>query len=212
LLERIELRQASLRVYYRHAWIPQAGAADPLFVREDEGRWGTTWTLHTALSTHVALSEYCRSKADDITRADPTGGVGLTRASLPAFSALEIQEPLPRRSLFGLTFTFERLCDLTGGRAQAALRRAGFDTADFFADDFGQCQQLAHMGAVLGWEALLVPSAAWRHDDGLCAPILSAGRPRLQRQHLIDEAVRPTVAVAYGTTYKFGERPRWLTI
>jgi hypothetical protein len=198
-------------VYFRQVYIPSdAGQQpDPVFVKPYAGRWGTAWTLHTATNPETTWAEYCRNSAGDVNRADPTGGVGINDGNLPLFGPQELGEPLPRRSLFTLTFRFEKLADLTTRSARAILSSAGFDGDEFFADDYGRCPQLADYGVRAGWEALMAPSAAFRPFGG-CVAVFDAGRARLRRQLQLLASARPTVAVAVATTYASGSRPSWL--
>jgi hypothetical protein len=205
----VEPASRTVEVYFRHVFIPVRGSPDPFRVLADSGRWATSWTLYTAHEVHVVWAEYCRSAASDVDRADPTGGVGLTPASLPVLAGVEVGDPLPRRSLYRLTYRFERVADLTSSGTQAELSAAGFDPANFYADDFGLCPELARAGEGLGWQALIAPSAAWR-PDGTCTAVLSAGRDALQRHQVVVEAARPTIGIAWATAYRSGERPVWL--
>jgi hypothetical protein len=144
-----------------------------------------------------------------------TGGVGLTAASLGAFAPLEVGRALPRRSLYELTFGFEMLADLTSPWAEDCLRRASFDLDSFHADassGYGDCPELAGLVASLDWEAMRVPSAAWRHAGAWCVPVFAAGRPRLLATRRLLEAASPTVALAAATEYPAGERPAWLGV
>jgi RES domain len=206
----VEVGATTVTVYVRHVYIPSSGSPDPFVVKSHDGRWGTDWTLHTANADYVALAEYCRHAAVDIGRSDPTGGVGINAANLSALSGLPVPEPLPARALFQLVYRFDQLADLTTTRAWRALRDAGFDPESFYVDGYTDCQGLASAGVAAGWEALQAPSAAWR-PDGACIAIFQTGRPRLIRHRMIANATRPTIAVAYATTYKAGQRPAWLT-
>jgi hypothetical protein len=208
-LEAIPTASTTVSLYFRHVYIPQQGPPDPFRVKPREGRWGTEWTLHTAEALHVVLAEYCRQAARDVARSDPTGGVGINPLNLAALARLEVPSPLPARALFRLTFRFGRLADLATAAAREALRNGGFDPAKLLADDYEDCQQLAQAGQAVGWEALRAPSAAWR-PDGYCVAVFAGGKARLVRHRLIAPAARPTVAVAYVTTYKTGQRPGWL--
>lgn len=175
-----------------------------------EGRWPTDWTLYTATTPSVAWAEYCRNHASDVSHADVTGGVGLDAAALQALGPLELD--LPARALFELDFAFDRLADLTSEWAAELLGRAGFDHASFTADPpgYGDCPELATLAAALGWQAILVPSAAWQWPDGLCVPVFEGGRAALSQHRLVVEAAQPSVAAAAATTYPNGTRPRWL--
>jgi hypothetical protein len=199
----------TVSVYVRHVRIPERGSPDPFYVAPHLGRWGTDWTLHTATATHVALAEYCRWVPQELERSDPTGGVGINASNLSALAGLPIPTPLPPRALFQLVYRFDRLADLTTTGAAAALRAAGFDPNHLRGDDYADCQALANAGVAVGWEALMAPSAAWR-PDGACVAVFAAGRDRLIRHRMVVASARPTVAVAYATTYKAGERPSWL--
>jgi hypothetical protein len=202
----------SVTVYFRHVYRPADGDPDPFRVRPHEGRWGTDWTLHTAETIHVAFAEYCRQAAsadDDLERSDPTGGVGINAQNLQTLGSLEVSSPLPARALFRLTFRFERFADLTSNAAVQALAAAGFDSQNFYSDEYAECQALSRAGSAARWEALRAPSAAWR-PDGRCVAVFEAGRRRLIRYRRVVAAARPTIAVAYATTYKDGERPTWL--
>lgn len=142
-----------------------------------------------------------------------TGGVGLTADSLDVFAHLEVGRALPRRSLYSLTFGFERLADLTSPWAEECLRNAGFDLDSFYADEasgYGDCPELAGLVELLGWEAMRVPSAAWQRAGDWCVPIFEAGRGRLLTATRLVDAASPTVALAVATDYASGERPAWL--
>jgi hypothetical protein len=161
----------------------------------------------------VAWAEYCRNNAGDVALSDVTGGIGLTEASLPVLARLDVFEPLPLRSLYLLTFEFEALVDLTSPWAEECLRRAGFDLDSFHADKaggYGDCPELASLVGSLGWEAMRVPSAAWRWTDGWCVPVFEPGRKRLAAQRRLVDAASPSVAVAAATAYADGQRPAWL--
>jgi hypothetical protein len=205
----VEADSTTVTVYFRHVYLPPTGSPDPFRVSPNAGRWGTDWTLHTAEAVYVTLAEYCRQEPEDVERSDPTGGVGVDAANLRTLGGLEVSAPLPARALFRLTFRFDRLADLTTQTATATLQAAGFDTAHFLADQYDDCQALARAGLAAGWEALRAPSAAWR-PDGRCVAVFEAGRARLIRHRMMVATARPTVAVAYATTYKTGERPSWL--
>jgi hypothetical protein len=209
-LTRVPLRRLTTTLVFRHVHLPGTSPPDPFFVRSFSGRWGAEWTLHTASSVVVTWAEYCRNAADLVASADPTGGVGVNEANLEGLASIEVGDPLPQRALYALTYALQTVADLTTADAQNALSAGGFDLGDFYADDYGRCPEIAIAGTLLGWEALVAPSAAWRRGDGVTTAVLEAGRPRLVRQRELAAAARPTVAVAYGTSYKTGERPVWL--
>jgi hypothetical protein len=175
-----------------------------------EGRWQTDWTLYTATTPAVAWAEYCRSHPRDVAAADPTGGFGLTASILAALGEDELA--VPARAMFEFDLAFARLADLTSEPAASLLSSAGFDTASFTADgpDYGECPDLADLVATLGWQAMLVPSAAWPAPDGLCVPVFDPTVSGLARPRQTIAAARPTVAVAAATSYVDDARPRWL--
>jgi hypothetical protein len=212
-LRQIEVEPATRTVFYRAVFIPAGGEPDPLFALPQHGRWPTEWTLYTGTTEAVTWAEYCRNHAHDVGLSDITGGVGLNRDSLEALEALEVSRALPRRSLYALRFDFEALVDLTTPWAELCLVRAGFDLESFYAEraeGYGDCPALAALVEELGWETMIVPSAAWQRPDGYCAPVFAAGRGRLVEATQIAETASPTVALAAATTYPSGERPDWL--
>jgi hypothetical protein len=209
-LEQVPILRRNIRVYYRHVWIPATGEPDPFHVLPFEGRWPTDWTLYTATEAVVVWAEYCRNHADDVEEADVTGGVGLDEPGLVALAGLEV--PIGARSLYELDFAFERLVDLTSPWARECLENAGFDTGSFTLDgpSYGDCPELASNAFGLGWQAMIVPSAAWPASDGYCVPVFASGRGGLAAVRRAIVAARPTVAVAAATTYPAGSRPAWL--
>lgn len=212
-LRQVPVLQTSLTVYYRTVYIPgPGGILDPLRTRPNEGRWPTDWTLYTASGPHVAWAEYCRNSSSDVEAADVTGGVGIDAASLPSLGPLEVGYPLPPRSMFELSFEFQRLADLLSPWGMECLREAGFPLDDFYADppDYGTCPELAAAAGGLGWEAMRVPSAALRDSGAFCVPVFEAGRSRLRDVTEAVSAASPTVAVAFATTYPDDLRPSWL--
>jgi hypothetical protein len=209
-LREIPVRRTAITVYFRQVWLPDDGSPpDPFFTRR-EGRWPTDWTLYTATTPTVAWTEYCRNHARDVAAADVTGGVGLDSASLVALGPREL--PVAARALFELDFGFDRLADLTSAWAIELLGRAGFERSSFTADPpgYGDCPELASLAVDLRWEAMLVPSAAWRWPDGLCVPVFEAGRSGLVDYRMTVAAAQPSVSVAAATTYVASARPRWL--
>ena len=212
-LRDVPVHQTTESLYYRTAFIPEAGDPDPLYVRPNFGRWPTNWTLYTATSEPVAWAEYCRNHPDDVEASDVTGGIGITGTLLTAFAGLEVDGVLPLRALYRLTFGFERIADLTSPWAEECLRKAGFDPASFYADEddgYGDCPELAGLSERLDWEAMRVPSAAWQRPDGRCLPVFDSGRARLLAVEPVVRAASPTVATAVATAYPSGRRPPWL--
>jgi hypothetical protein len=209
-LREIPVRRTALTVYFRQVWIPSDGSPpDPFFMRR-EGRWPTDWTLYTATTPAVAWAEYCRNHPLDVAAADVTGGVGLDDAALAALGPLELS--VPARALFELDFAFDYLADLTSDWAVELLGRAGFASTSFSADPpgYGDCPDLASKVTDLGWQAILVPSAAWHWSDGLCVPVFASGAAALTSHRMTLAAAQPSVAVAVATTYVTGARPTWL--
>lgn len=143
-----------------------------------------------------------------------TGGVGVDARSLPSLGSLRVGLPLPPRSMFELNFAFERLADLLSPWGIECLNEAGFPVEDFYADppDYGMCPELAAIAEPLGWEAMRVPSAAFRDRGAFCVPVFEEGRNRLRDSTQVVAAARPTVALAYATRYADDLRPRWLRI
>ncbi len=207
VVSQIPTEATTRTLYYRQVWIPDDCPPDPFYVEPNSGRWGTEWTLHTATEPETAWAEYCRNHASTVDRADPTGGVGLNAANLPLLLAAEL-DLVPARALFGVTFAFAALADLTSSVARAALDGIGFDERDFFADDYSRCPDLAQAGAEAGWEAIQAPSAALR--PATCVAVLPGGRQRHVRTTELVGRARPTVHVAVLTTYKGGQRPHWM--
>jgi hypothetical protein len=196
-----------ITVYLRQVFIPLSGDPNPFYVRPHDGRWGTEWTLHTARSAEIAWAEYCRHVPDLVEAADPTGGMGVRAASLRVLGSKELAPPVLARALFALSYDFDRVLDLSG--QAAPLAAAGFGAANLYADDYGQCPELARWASAEKYEAILAPSAAWRHPGGVACAVLAPGKSRLRREVLVAESARPTIAVAVATTYKAGQRPRW---
>lgn len=204
------MRRTALTVYFRQVWLTNDGSEpDPFFVRR-EGRWPTDWTLYTATTEAVAWAEYCRNHPADVAGADLTGGAGLDVAGLAAMGGFQLD--VPARALFELDFAFDRIADLTSAWALELLERAGFAASDFAADppDYGKCPELASHVEALDWQAMIVPSAAWRWANGLCVPIFESGRGSLIRYRKTLAAAQPTLSVAAATTYPGSSRPRWL--
>jgi hypothetical protein len=197
-----------MTLYLRHVYLPAEGDPTPFFIRANDGRWGTDWTLHMTASPPTAWAEYCRHVPDLVQQADPTGGVGLRTANLSGLAFLELGDPVLRRALFALTYRFDRVLDVR--QEPAVLVEAGFGASNLFADDYGLCPELARWATTSGFEAILAPSAAWRYANGLVCAVLQDGREHLVQEDIVVASARPTVAVAAATSYKEGERPIWL--
>jgi hypothetical protein len=214
-LQQVPVLRIAVTVYYRTVYIPgPASTIDPFRTRPNEGRWPTNWTLYTASGPEVAWAEYCRNHPADVEAADISGGVGLDVQSLPSLGPLRVGSPLPPRSMFQLSFAFERLADILSPWGTECVREAGFPLDDFYADppDYGTCPELSGLAEQLDWEAMRVPSAALRDVTAFCVPIFESGRQRLQDSTQVVASASPTVALAYATTYADELRPRWLRI
>lgn len=209
-LDGLTVGPATVKLYYRTVHIPYREEADPLRVVPGTGRWPSSRTLYTASSDDVAWAEFCRNHAADIEAADMTGGIGIDLSSLQAMADFGLGPPVPSRSLYELTFRFTQIVDLTTDAAWAVLADADFDVADFFSDTYGECPALAEHGVERGWEALRVPSAAWRSKDACCIPVFPAGFPRLEGVRIVEASAVPTIRVSVGTSYRLGERPSWM--
>lgn len=207
-LARLRPRRLTATLYLRQVFIPPEGDPTPYFVRPHEGRWGTEWTLHATTSPPTAWAEYCRHVPELVEAADPTGGIGLGASSLAGLAFIELGDPVLRRALFALTYSFSRVLDVVV--EQQVLSDAGFNFSNLYTDDFGLCPDLARWAAEAGFEALLAPSAAWRHKGGTVCAVFTQGRARQVSEDVVVASARPTVAVAAGTTYKRSETPAWL--
>jgi hypothetical protein len=207
-LAQLRLVSLSATLYLRQVYIPYAGEPTYDYVKPNEGRWGTSWTLHATASPPTAWAEYCRHCPELIERADPTGGIGLSAANLSGLAFLELKYPVLRRCLYALTYDFARVLDVK--RDEQALAAAGFELASVFSDDFGPCQDLAQWASGAGVEAIVAPSAAWRFPDGAVCAVLEPGRARLRHRDVVVASARPTVMVASRTTYRVGEKPSWI--
>ena len=85
------------------------------------------------------------------------------------------------------------------------------DPEDLTADGYGRCRDLAAVAVSLGWEAIIVPSAAWERAHGFCVPVFKpTGVLRIEHAELVAEAALPSLVVAYLTRYPRGARPSWL--
>ena len=197
---------------YRTAWLPERGDPNPLFTEPKTNRFGTeAGTIYTASTAVVAWSETCRNRSDEIEGSNPLGVTNVTLDEIQRFATTPIDRLVPMRALYRLEFSFERAVDVRGDVARAALGAAGIDADDLVADGYGRCRDLAAAAVSLGWEAILVPSAAWARADGFCVPVFKpAGALRMTRSELLAAAALPTLAVAYLTRYPAGARPSWL--
>jgi hypothetical protein len=214
VLSDLQAEQRTLRIYFRHVRIPEDGSApDPIPPSVSSGRWATPGgTLYTAVDEPTVWAEYCRSDPERVSLADPTGGIGLNPGNFTTYASREVGAPLPLRTLFSVDVAFNRLVDLTTDDARGVLVSGGFDTGDFLADDYGDCPSIATAGEGLGWEAVLVPSAAWQRPGGQCVPVFLAGRPLRSAFNIVRAAARPTVAVAFLASYRAGQQPAWLSM
>ena len=206
----VTLTPATVRAYVRHVWLPGNAQPDPLWVdAAQRSRWQTVGgTLYLAEDETTVWSESCRARAGAVAAADPTGGVGLHPANFAYYASQPLDRPVDARALFEVRFAVARMADLTSLANQAVLGSAGMSPAELIADDYGRCPQVAHYGEANGWQAIRAPSAAW--EDGECVAVMTGHHPTRGLWRILLAAARPTVAVAYLTRYRAGERPAWL--
>lgn len=206
----VALTTVDVRAYVRHCYLPPVGDPDPLWVNASQpSRWQTSGgTLYLAETAETVWAESCRTRAAQINAADPTGGVGLAPANFAYYAPLPLDPPVDARALFEVSFRVEGLADLTTPRARAALVAAGMTEVELVADDYGRCGEVAKFGEAHGWAAIRAPSAAL--VGRVCVAVMPGHHPDGGLWRILTPAARPTVAVAYLTRYRFGERPAWL--
>jgi RES domain len=211
-LSRIPARPFSA-IVLRNTYLPDPGkgAPDPFYGTGISGRFGThDGTIYTTNSPEVMWAEYCRNNAKDVELANPYASP-IRATDIAGMPTTEVPAPLPARTIVQLDVTLDRVVDLTTGATQRMLFLAGFDPLHLTADGYGDCQRLAAAAVALGWEALRVPSAAWRVSPGWCLPIFKKTTDYvLIPWGVVAHSARPTVDVAHLTTYKTGQRPTWL--
>jgi hypothetical protein len=209
-LRRVTVRPLRAELWWRHCYIPSnPDDQDPLFVSPaTPSRWRTAeGTLYLGDLRTTVWCEYLRNTADQVARADPTGGLGLgSEDEIRAFA----REPLDvvPRGLWRVEVDFDRVADFTGGEGQQALASAGIDAEELLRDDFGPCPDIAERYVDFGWQALLAPSAALR--EGTCVAAFRPHHPDQARWTQVQKAARPTVLHAYLTRFHANERPAWL--
>jgi RES domain len=197
---------------FRTSWIPPRGEADPLYTEPYTNRFGTAaGTVYTASSTTVAWAETCRNQSEWIEESNPLGVTNVSLAEIARFATTEINRLVIPRAVHELEFVFQRVVDLRTVTAQDLLEGAGMEATDLRVDNYGRCGDLAAAAVALGWQAILVPSAAWDPTAGFCVPVLKpAAAGALIRVERLAEAALPTLAVAHLTRYPEGHRPSWL--
>jgi hypothetical protein len=216
-LSEVPVAPLAVTRYYRQCRI--GSPANPLDVRASvPSRWHThEGTLYLADANDpdrgadtTAWAEYCRYVPDRIDQADPTGTVGLDPANFAFYEGRELGPPVVARALFTVSQGFPAVADLTTAAARQGLRAAGVDPdTDLLADDYGPCPDIAKVGcARLGWKAVRYASAAL--PGATCLAVFRGSLPPAAAFKLVTGNGRPTVAVAYVTRYKAGERPSWL--
>jgi len=185
---------------------------DPEYVKPDSGRWATPeGTLYTATSVAVTWNEYCRWSAKDLScPPDHTDGIPKQLGARLAYQA--VGPPPPQRALVRLEFALERVPDLTLLSAAQALLAAQFDVSKLRCDDHSECRKLSAVAPQLGWDAMIVPSAATDQQPGRCVPIFQAGRARIVDREVAASPASPTLFHALETRYRVGERPGWLKL
>jgi hypothetical protein len=209
-LAAVQLGSEVVRAYLRHCYLPAAGGPDPLHVNAAaRSRWQTRGgTLYLAEEEPTVWAESCRARAAQVVAADPTGGVGLGAANFAFYAVRPLGAPVDARALYEVRWPVAALADLTAPENEMALQSAGVDATDLIADDYRPCPQIAHYGEANGWEAIRAPSAAL--DGGVCVAVMPSHHPARRLWRELVAAARPTVAVAYLTRYRAGERPGWL--
>jgi hypothetical protein len=209
-LDAIEVRDARIRAYIRHCYLPASGQPDPLYVNAaQESRWHTAGgTLYLAEDENTVWAEMCRVRASQVLLADPTGGVGLAPANFAFYGPRTLDDPVDRRALLQVEFRVDALADLTTSESGAVLGDMGLTDADLLADDYGPCPRIAKAGERLGWHAIRARSAAL--DGGVCLAVFHRHHPPRVLWRTLRDSARPVVAIAYLTRYRAGERPPWL--
>lgn len=209
-LNRIAARPFN-EVVFRHAYLPKKGAPDPFFGTGIAGRYGTeAGTIYTTSSTQIMWAEYCRHAWQEIENANPLPHK-LEAIDIQSMPLTVLGNPVQPRTLVKLDVSLARVADLTTGSAQFTLFSAGFDPLHLTSDGHGACLALAAAAITLGWEAIKVPSAAWRITPGWCLPIFkqTADFATIPWEVGVLNA-RPTLDIAHLTTYETGRRPSWL--
>ncbi|HZV74673.1 MAG TPA: RES domain-containing protein [Conexibacter sp.] len=182
---------------------------DPSYAKRDAGRWATPdGTLYTACTIGVTWNEYCRWSAKDLLcPPDVSGGIPRKMGQQLAYRAAG--PPPPARALVRLEFDLQRVPDLTLHHVAQSLLAAQFDVSKLRSDDHDECRTLSAVAALLGWDAMVVPSAA-TDQAGRCVPVFKAGRGRLIDWEIAASPASPTLLHALETRYRQGERPGWL--
>jgi hypothetical protein len=210
----VPVEPLAIRVYLRHCWIPGPGQGDPtpLWVNQGEpSRWHThEGSLYVAENAQTVWAEHCRHAAWRVDAGDPTGAVGLNGANFGFYAGQTLNPPVDARALFSVQVSFEKVADFTSAAAQDALKAAGVPDPpeNLLADDYGPCPTIAKAGTALGWEAVRYPSAAL--IGGVSLAVFDGAWPPLRDWTLEEPTALPTVAIAFLTRYKAGERPVWL--
>ena len=203
----------AITVYLRQCFLPTDGSApDPLRTNPMvSSRWQTEeGTLYVAGDEITVWAEQCRNAAASVQEADPTGGVGLNAGNMAFYAPQQLADPVATRALYSVDVTLDQVADVTDVDVQDALRAAGVDDpgTDLIADDFGTCPQIAVAGANLGWQAVRAPSAA--RVGGIALAIFHHAWPPREDWNIKEPSARPTIAIAYLTRYRAGQRPPWL--
>lgn len=184
---------------------------DPSYAHPDSGRWATAaGTLYTAIGAETTWYEYCRWSAKDL-KARPGWTRGIPSKMLPHVAYTAVGPPPPLRALVRLEFALQRVPDLTRALTTPILLSAGVDVAKLRSDDHGECQKLSAVAERLGWDAMMVPSAATDTLERV-VPIFRNGRKRLIDQAVVASPAGPTVLQAMQTRFRDGERPSWLRV
>lgn len=210
-LEDLDVVPLTITVF-RTSWIPPRGDSDPLYTDPSTNRFGTAaGTIYTASSVTVAWAETCRNQWQWIEESNPLGVTNVSLAEIARFGATRINRLVVPRAVHELEFAFHRVVDLRSPDAQTILERAGMPPGDLRVDSYGRCADVAAAAEALGWDAVLVPSAAWDPPAGFCMPVFKPVRAgALNRAELVAGIALPTLAVAHLTRYPAQRRPSWL--
>lgn len=184
---------------------------NPSYAAADSGRWATaTGTLYTACTAEVTWNEFCRTWAKDLHH--PKGmSHGIPKKEARRLAYLPVGPPPPARALVRLEFDLQRVADLTLQHVTQLLFAAYFDVSEMRSDEHRACAELAAAAVKLGWDAMIVPSAA-TDRPGQCVPIFQTGRERFIDHEVVASPASPTISHAMLSRYREHERPGWLQL
>jgi hypothetical protein len=211
----IPARPRCLRVHRTVSLTLDQRPADPfvpnaVYAHPGSGRWATSdGTLYTAIEPETAWYEYCRWQVKNM-KAQRGWTRGIPRNKRDMVDWIDLG--LPRRALVWMEFDLQRVPDLTTTDAARKLISAGFDPMQMRSDDHTECQQLAATAERLGWDALIVPSAAVEGRLEPCVPIFSEGIKTRLGTGVIAPSAGPSLFHAMNTRYRDNEKPSWLKV